>query len=435
MHTRIFSLARSRRFAVLREGRFRAFLIGNFASDLGAGITTIALVFAVLDNTGSTNDLGLVLAARIVPMVLFLLGGGVLGDRFPRRYVMIYADGVRASSQAALAIAFLVGTPGLWLILVLAALNGLGEAAFRPSFDGLAPLLVRPTLLADANAMLGFSHSVGNVAGPALAGVLVIVLSPATILLLSAMGYVPSIVVLLFLRLDDSRFAFSSSLLGDLREGWRNFWSYRWLWTITIQFTLFNLLVWAPYLVLGPVSADRFYGGAGPWGLVVATYGGGAALGGLLIMGRRPWRPLVVATVATFGWAAPSAALALRAPLAAVCVAALVAGIVTAIFNALFMTTVQQHVPREALSRVMSYVSFGAYSIGPVGLALAGPISNATSISAVLAVGVAWQVVATSAVLAVPAVRHLRRIDHEPADEPSALGATPAAKPHTDQRA
>jgi hypothetical protein len=83
----------------------------------------------------------------------------------------------------------------------------------------------------------------------------------------------------------------------------------------------------------------------------------------------------------------------------------------------------------------MSYVSFGAYSIGPVGLALAGPISNATSISAVLAVGVAWQVVATSAVLAVPAVRHLRRIDHEPADEPSALGATPAAKPHTDQRA
>ncbi|MEO3777576.1 hypothetical protein ABGB16_12165 [Micromonospora sp. B11E3] len=74
-------------------------------------MASVALSFAILDSTGSLTDLSYVLAARIVPMVLFLLGGGVAGDRFPRRWVMIGADTVRAASHAALAAAFL-SSPG-----------------------------------------------------------------------------------------------------------------------------------------------------------------------------------------------------------------------------------------------------------------------------------------------------------------------------------
>ncbi len=91
------------------------------------------------------------------------------------------------------------------------------------------------------------------------------------------------------------------------------------------------------------------------------------------------------------------------------------------VFNALWMTTIQQYVPREALSRVMSYVSFGAYSIGPLGLALAGPLAERTSISTVLAVGVCWQVAANAFVLCLPSVRGVRLI--------SATGSAPPAKP------
>ncbi|TCO60713.1 MFS transporter [Actinocrispum wychmicini] len=396
------------RFAVLRAANFRSFLVGYTTSALGTAMAGVALSFAVLHGTGSLRDLSFVLAARIVPMVLFLLFGGVLGDRFPRRIVMLSADSVRALSQGGLALAFMAGTPTLWLMMTLAAFGGLGEAVFRPSYDGLAPSLVPAAQLPEANALLGLANSTTNVAGPALAGVLLVFLSPAAILLIDAISYVPSIVILLYLRID-STVTSGSSVLKDLRTGWRTFCSYPWLWTITLQFTLFNLLVWGPYLVLGPASADRHYGGASAWGLVVALYGGGSVIGSLLLMGRRPRRPLIVAVVATYALAMPSATLALRAPLAVVCVAALVAGCGSAIFNTLYLTTVQQRVPPEALSRVMSYIAFGAYSVGPVGLALAGPISDATSISAVLTVGVGWQLVATSAVLAVPAVRRLRR--------------------------
>ncbi|WP_320069679.1 MFS transporter [Micromonospora sp. RTGN7] len=393
---------------MLRERNFRVFILGYSTSAVGTSMATVVLAFAVLEDGGSLTDLSLVMAARIVPMVLFLIGGGVLGDRLPRRTVMLYSDCLRALAQGGVATLFIVGTPPLWALLALVGLGGLGEAVFRPSFDGLMPSLVSAGRLQEANALLGLCQSTANVGGPALAGVLVALTNPSVVLVVDGLSYLPSIVSLLILRLPDTRPQFKSSVLHDLRSGWRLFWSYPWLWTVTLQFTLFNLVVWAPYLVLGPPTADRNYGGAGAWGAIVALYGAGSIVGGLFLLGRRPQRPLVVTTLVTFAWAAPSAALALQAPLAVVCLAAIPAGIANSVFNGLWLTTIQQHVPSEAISRVMSFVAFGAYSVGPIGLALAGPIAEATSISAVLAAGVIWQLLANSLILAVPAVRGLR---------------------------
>jgi hypothetical protein len=112
---------------------------------------------------------------------------------------------------------------------------------------------------------------------------------------------------------------------------------------------------------------------------VVALYGAGAIAGELVGLAWRPDRPLVAATAVGFGWAAPSAALTVGAPLAVVGVAAAVAGAVSTVFGILWTTTIQRRVPAQALSRVSSYVFFGACSVGPIGLALAGPVADATS--------------------------------------------------------
>ncbi|MDI9886748.1 MFS transporter [Streptomyces sp. HNM0645] len=421
------------RFAVFRARDFSVFFIGYVTSHLGTSMASVALAFAVLHTGGSPTDLSLVLAARIVPMVLFLLGGGVLGDRLPRRLVMLVADSVRAISQGALAVLFLAGPVPLWTVLALAACGGIGEALFRPSFDGLVPQLAPKGRLQEANSWLGMAQSAANVAGPALAGMLVAFTSAAVVLLVNALGYLASIGALLMLRVDGQASGLgSSSMVTELRAGWRAFSAHTWLWTVTLQFTFFNLIVWAPYLVLGPVSADRFYGGPEAWGLIVGTFGGGSLLGGLLLLGRRPSRPLVVTTLITFLWAAPSAALAVRAPLWTVCAAALAAGVSSAVFNSLWMTTIQQNVPADSLSRVMSYVTFGAYSVGPIGLALAGPLAEYTSIGLVLAVGVGWQVLANSAVLMVPAVRNLRALNFGP-DESSTANPIDSAESTTSE--
>lgn len=363
----------SARVGVIRERNFRVFFIGYLTSQFGTEMASVALVFAVLHEGGSLADLSYVLAARIVPMVLLLLGGGVIGDRFPRRWVMLSADCLRVVSHGMLALLFFVGDPPLWSLIPLAALNGIGEALFQPSFDGMVPSLVPSADLQDANAVIGISRSV------------------------------------------------ATSLVSELKVGWRMFRAHAWSWITTLQFTMFNLLVWAPYLVLGPATADQSYGGARAWGTIVALYGAGSILGGLLLLGRRPQRPLVVPTIVAFAWAAPSAALAARAPLPIVCGGAVAAGIASSVFNTLMNTSIQERVPPNAISRVMSYVALGSYAAGPIGLALAGPIATVSSISAVLSVGVAWQIVANLTILTLPAIRNLRRRSDADSKQPQPI--------------
>ncbi|NDL60065.1 MFS transporter [Phytoactinopolyspora mesophila] len=392
-----------------RNRDYTYFVFGHATSIFGNAMATVVLAFAVLAATGSLTNMGLVLAARIVPLVLFLLVGGVIGDRLPRRLVMVAANIVRASTQTLLALALLTGFIDLWVLLGLSFINGIGEAVFTPAYNSLTPSLVHPEKLSDANAFLNVLNSVANVAGPATAAVLVQFIAPASVLLIGAGCFVPSILALLIIRpAAQAKRVENTSVLTDLREGWRAFSAHTWLWTITVQFTMFNLVLWAPYLVLGPATADRHYGGAGPWGIVLALFGAGAAAGGLALMVRKPRRPLLVATIATFTWTAPCIAIALIAPIQVVVACAFIAGVSSALFNTLVITTVQRRVPPESLSRVMSYVTFGAYSVGPIGLAIAGPIAEATSIAVVLGVGVICQLTVNSIVLAVPSVRRLR---------------------------
>ena len=166
------------------------------------------------------------------------------------------------------------------------------------------------------------------------------------------------------------------SLLRDMGEGWAEFRSRTWLWVTTAQFALFNLITWAPYLLLGPVLARDYLGGARAWGLIMGANGAGAVLGGLAALGRRPRRPLAVATLATFGYPVPCLLLALRAPAGAVAAGALAAGVASALFNTFWTTTLQQQVPRSRLSRASSFSMVGAFGPGTLGLAIAGPVAG-----------------------------------------------------------
>ncbi|MFI9384661.1 MFS transporter [Kutzneria sp. NPDC052558] len=401
------------RFAPFRDGRFRLFFATYTGSLLGTGMASVALSFAVLGSTGSPADLGYVLAARIVPLVLFLLFGGVLGDRLPRRLVMLTADSIRAVSQGSVALLFALGHPPLGAVMALAAVGGLSEALFSPSMEGLVPALAPREHLPEANALIGLAQSGATIAGPALAGVLVALVGAPAVLAIDALSYALSVVGLALLKVPSTALGRRDSLLTQLREGWTEFRSRTWLWAVTVQFALFNLLVWAPYLVLGPASAQARYGGAGAWGAMAAGFGAGAMITGLALLGRRPSRPLSVATAVSFAWAAPSACLVAGLPLPVVVAGAVCAGCASATFNTMWSTTIQRQVPAEALSRVNSYVAFGAYALGPIGLALAGVVAGATSIGAVLAVGVGWQVVASAVVLALPSVRGVRSEDRQ----------------------
>jgi hypothetical protein len=412
-----------RGFAVLRERDFRLLFSGHLISQLGDGMVSVALSFAVLDLTGSVADLGYVTAARVAPLVAFLLVGGVVADRLSRRVVMVGADLVRMASQGASAGLLLSGHAHVWELALLQACYGAATAFFNPAATGLVPSVVSAERLQSANALRGLAQGGAGIAGPALAALLVTSVGPGWALAADAASFLVSAGCLTGLRLGPQQHARVQSFVRDLREGWAEFSSRSWVWATVIFAGLGNMLA-GGFFVLGAAISKQQLGGAGAWGLILACFAAGGVIGGLLVLRLAPRRPLRLGTIALLPWAGPCAMLALGAPAWLVAAAGLVSGAGLMMFNALWETTLQRLVPPGALSRVSAYDYFGSLIMQPLGFALVGPEVAAFGQTATLWIVAAGMFATTALMLAVPSVRALRV---EPAQPPQTGAATAPA--------
>jgi MFS family permease len=418
---------RTNRTALLGERDFRNFYLGYFTSMLGSGMSRIALTFAVLDSGGSATELGYVFAANVVPQVLFMIGGGVLADRLGRRQVMLITDASRFAVQAVLAASLFLGRPPLWEFVLLAALLSVGEGLFAPALGGLRADIAPRALLADANALIGVAQGAAAVLGPAFAGVLVGFTSPALVIAFDAASYGASVLALASLRVPPAGVPVQSPW-RDLTESWHVFKSETWLWIVTVQFSLFNLFTWAPYLLLGPILARAYLGGAQAWGIVTAAFAGGSVLGGVFMIGRRrPSRPLLYAAICTLGYPIPCLMLALHAPVYAVAGGALLAGLGGAIAGALDSTVQQQRLSPGILARISAIQLTGSYALGSAAWVIIGPIAGLVGAVPLIAFGAGYAALSSAVVATLPSVRSVR---WQPAVAPAAApGTGPAAEP------
>ncbi|MDR2988156.1 MAG: MFS transporter, partial [Nocardiopsaceae bacterium] len=200
------------------------------------------------------------------------------------------------------------------------------------------------------------------------------------------------------------------STLHQLRVGWREFLARRWLWSIVAEFTLMTAVTSGTINVLGPVVADARLGGARSWGLILAGYGVGAVVGSLVMMRYRPRRMLLVASLAAGLFAALLFALAVPLAVPLIVAASFVVGFGADVFMVNWVTTMQQEIPHDLMSRLSSFDAMGSFALAPVGVAVAGPLASAFGTTSVLVVGGLVIVGLTLAViLLVPEVRQLRR--------------------------
>jgi predicted MFS family arabinose efflux permease len=401
-------------FDALRERQFRLLFTGQIISLLGDAITGVALAFAVLDLTGSATDLGYVFAAKTVPLVTFLLVGGVFADRLPRRAVMLSADVVRFGAQGAVALLILTHHAQIWQIVILQAISGTASAFFNPASTGLTPMTVSPERLQQANALRGLSMASTGIIGSVISGVLVASIGAGWALAIDAASFAISAFFLAQLRLPAHVTLPPQSFLSDLREGWREFSSRTWVWVIVVAASIGNMMS-SCFVVLGALLAKTSLGGPGAWAAILASMGIGSLVGGGISLRVQLRRPLFFGSSLLGLTALPLALLAVRAPIALIAAGALLSGAGTMIFNSLWETSLQQHVPAAALSRVSAYDWFGSLAFQPVGLVIAGPAAAAIGVSTTLWIATGGVLLMAALAVVTPSVRNLEALPSLPA--------------------
>jgi hypothetical protein len=392
----------------LRSRNFRLLLACSVISVTGTAVAIVATPFAVLAIGGSAADVGYVAAAVMVPALIFPLGG-VVADRLPRHQVMMAANALQALAQAAAAVLVLTGQAQVWELVVLAAARGVGYAFYFPAAGGLLPQTVPTDQRPAANAMYRIGLNTSQIGGSALGGVLVALAGPGWGLAVDAATYIAAAVLRAGMRFPDLSPVPKAAMLRDLREGWQDFVSRRWLWPIVLAFGLMVAVSTAATSVLGPVVAHTQLGGARSWGIILAAYAAGAVLGGLVMLRFRPLRMLLAAMLSVPAFSVFLFALAVPLAVAWIAAAALLAGGCLEVFTVNWATTMQQEIPPAMLSRLSSYDLLGSFALAPVGAAVAGPAGNVFGIPAVLAAGGILILLLTAAVLLIPEVRNMQR--------------------------
>lgn len=393
---------------VLRYREFRLLFAGQFVSLFGDGLFAVALSFAVLDQTNSKTGLAVVLASGSVPVVAFVLVGGVWADRLSRRRVMLAADGVRMAIQGVLAALVLTDHAPLGAFVVLYALYGLAMAFFQPAATGLVPQTLPPEELQRANGLLGTARSVTAVAGGALGGVLVEVVGPGSAIGLDALTFAASVVALAAMRVGATAATTErESFVHDLVVGFREVRSRRWVWMTILNASLFLMVYVAPFDVIGPIVSRESLGGAFSWGAISASFAGGMAVGGLLLMRVALRCPMVLAGVLFLVTSLSPILLAIPVDVGLICAAYVVDGFAVGIYLATWETALQREIPDRVLSRVSAWDWMGSLAGLPLGFALSGLLLAVVSESTVLYGSAACAVLLTVWMLGVGDIRRI----------------------------
>jgi MFS family permease len=411
---------------ILRPLRLRDFALlfwGTSVSQFGDGIYLVAIAWQVYELSNAPTALSIVGVAWTLPMVMFLLVGGVLGDRFDRRRLMIFGDLLRAAAIGLIAILAFADVLELWHLVALVGIYGAGEAIFAPNFQAVIPDVVPQPLIVQANSLQQLAEPVGfRFVGPAVGGLVVAGFGTGAAFALDAATFgVSAICIALMRALPVTREDDGASVMDDLREGARFVRQNTWLWATLVSAALTLLLFLGPFEVLVPyIVKNELGGGAGTLGVVFGAAGVGAVVSSLILGQRGIGRRYVLSMY--MGWGLSLFSLIgfalVSAPWQAVVIGFL-EGIGFTVGNVIWVTLMHRHVPSELLGRVSALDWFVSIGLTPVSFALAGPVAEAIGIDATLIGAGVLASIATFAFLAVPGLRAPERWDAEPAPAPA----------------
>lgn len=389
------------RFArALRSRNFALLWTGQTISVFGDQAFLVTLAWSVLQLTGSAAALAVVLIAQSVPRLVFLLIGGVVADRLPRRLIMFSSDGIRAVAVLVIAFLFWWHLAVLWDLIGLAILFGIGDAFFAPAYQAIPPQLVPSDDLASANSLTVLSRQGGMLIGPAIGATLFALTGPAAAMAFDGLTFLISASCLIAMRMPSvspadqpgptpslpagaapARRSGLARMLTDVGEGFAILFGSSWLFVGTFVSATGNVGIDTLSVSLPKLIRSEY--GEGVWllGAVLSASAFGSIIASILIGQAKTLRHRgVTAYLAATLTCVALGELGLMVPQRFLVFTLLCEGTVIGfglgIFGVVYYTTLQQLVPEDKLGRVSSIDWLGSYALQPLGLALIGTFTD-----------------------------------------------------------
>jgi MFS family permease len=392
----------------LRHRDFRLLWTGQTLTLLGTFVSNIAYPFQVLQLGGSALELGTLVSLYAGSSLVFLLIGGAVADRVPRRTLIIVTELGGGVLVGIVAILGFANALQMWHLYVTYALFGAASAFSIPALGAIIPELVPEEILIPGNAVQGLSRQGARIGGPIVGGLLVATAGPAAAFAFDAVSFFLSAGAVALTRARPSTAAQRTSIFTEIWEGFAFVFSVQWLWVTIFGWSFIAaafigaLVVALPLLVTGVLGGD-----AVTYGIISAAVGVGELIGATAIAQVRIRRSGLAMYL--FGTAGGVALLlyGLVPTVPGAVAAGAIQGLTFACFGVLWVTAMQVHVPRRLLGRVTSVDYFGGTLLAPVAPIGAAVLAESQGPAFVFIVAGAITVVLTLAALLLPSIREL----------------------------
>jgi len=380
-----------------------------------------------LEKTGSATAMGTVLVLTQIPLLIFLLIGGVVVDRFPRLRIMFLSDALSGLVVTFIAVFSWLNLLQIWHIYVASLIFGFVEAFFFPAYQSVIPQIVPADMLVSANSLNGLSQRVTGIIGPmAGAGLVAAGGTPLAFGLDALSFFISAICVwpILRARLYESARQINAVEGGtgsksikdairqgfaDLREGWDAIITIPWIWITIVIFGVLNIMEGSPRAVSLPfLIKDNLHASVGVLGLFGSAFSVGYVLSALWLGQYKRLRrrgPLGYIAVMVNGFLL--LLFGLKFPIPVLVAAMFVYGICYNVFGLVWTNTLQEMVPNDKLGRVYAFDSLGSWVLLPIGFALAGWATDLVGAPTVFLIGGCGTILMTLIGLSHPAVRNL----------------------------
>lgn len=374
-------------------GQYRILAAALILSLLGTGVWLVASVFQVRELGGTPIDLSFVATANAIGLLIAVLFGGAIADLIPQKRILIAVEITKVVAAAATAGLALTGNLEIWHMAIVGFVLGVVDGFFYPAYSALLPAILPAGDLLAANGVEGtLRPTVMQALGPALAGAVIAVYSPALAFAVVAAAQLVGVLVLSRLDptpvrrdLPDGAAGETPAhgpilgLLVDIKDGFVYMVRTPWLLATLLFASLLVLVIMGPIEVLLPFAVtDQTGGGAGSFALVLAAFGVGSAIASLVVASMRlPRRYLTIMNLAWGLSCLPLVVVGYTDQLWLMVVAVFIVGAGFSVGQVIWGTLLQRRVPPELLGRVSSLDFFVSLMFMPISMALAGPIGEA----------------------------------------------------------